>query len=263
MSRIDIHTHAFHPKIADKVLNQLEQHYSITPVGTARIDDLLARERAAGIDRFVVLCAATAPAQVVPANNWTISLQEQHPEVIAFGTLHPDYEDWEAELDRLYEAGIKGLKFHPEFQGFWLDDPRLLPIVEAAQNRFAFIFHVGDRLPPKQNPSCPYKMAAIAKNFPKARILAAHMGGHRHWAAALEVLAGKNIWFDTSSTLPYIQDKLLCDIWRCHPRERICFGSDYPLFDPGEDMDLLRKRLHLSSTDLEELLHNGERLLAA
>ena len=74
---IDIHTHAYHPKIADKVLAQLEGHYGIKPVGTGQIDDLIARAKSAGLDRVVVHNAATSAAQVVPANNWAIRIHRE------------------------------------------------------------------------------------------------------------------------------------------------------------------------------------------
>ena len=32
---LDVHTHAFHPKIASKVITKLEDHYGIEPVGNA------------------------------------------------------------------------------------------------------------------------------------------------------------------------------------------------------------------------------------
>lgn len=261
MPRIDIHTHVLHDKIADKALAHLFQHYGITPVGTARLEDLLPRERAAGIERMVVLCAATTPAQVLPANNWVLSLREQHPEIIPFGTLHPEFTAWEAELERLRKAGVKGLKFHPEFQGFRLDDPGLMPLIEAAQDHFAFMFHVGDRLPPRENPSCPYQMAALAKNFPKARMVAAHMGGYLHWPAALEVLAGSNVYFDTSSTLAFIEDDLLKALFHRHPWERILFGSDYPMFDPGGEIRELQRRMKFSEKEIEELQTHAEAFL--
>ncbi len=257
MRGIDVHTHALHPKIADKVLAQLQGHYGITPVGTGLVEDLLQRERAAGIGHVIVLCAATAPPQVIPANNWVISLQEKHPEVRGFGTLHPAYDNWEQELERLHAAGIRGLKFHPEFQNFRLDAPELLPIIEAAQERFAFMIHVGDRLPPEQNPSCPYKLARIVEQFPRARIVAAHLGGYLHWPAALEALIGKEVYIDTSSSVPFLDDATLQRIWRTHPREYVLFGSDYPLFDPGQTLAELRSRLRLSDREVEELLDNG------
>lgn len=255
---IDIHTHAYHPKIADKVVAQLEDHYGIHAVGTARLDDLLARAKRAGLDKVAVHNAATTPAQVIPANNWAIRIQRDYPEqVIAFGTLHRDYADFEQELDRLEQAGIQGIKFHADFQGFRLDDPKLGPIYEAMSGRFVLMLHVGDKLPPEQNNSSPDKVAAILRDFPDLTVIAAHMGGLYQWNFVVEQLVGKNVYIDTSSTLPFIDDDTLRRIFAGHPRERILFGSDYPLFDPGEEIIRLRQRLSLGDADMEQLLSTG------
>ncbi|NMC48461.1 MAG: amidohydrolase family protein [Desulfovibrio sp.] len=250
----DIHTHAYHPKIAHKVIAQLENHYGIPPVGTGRIEDLLAKAEAGGIDRVVVHSAATSPAQVIPANNWAIGLERDHPRVRAFGTLHPDYPDNEAELSRLEAAGIVGIKLHADFQGFRLDDRRLWPIFEMLSGRFTVMLHVGDVLPPEKNNSCPKKVAAIHRDFPELTIIAAHMGGYQHWKWALEHLIGRDVYIDTSSTLEFIDDATLEAIYRRHPRERILFGSDYPLFDPGVERIRLRERLGLTDADMEMAL---------
>lgn len=257
---IDIHTHAYHPKIADKVLAQLEGHYGIKPVGTGQIDDLIARAKRAGLDRVVVHNAATAAAQVVPANNWAIHIHREYPEVLAFGTLHPEYPEFERELDRLERNGIHGIKFHADFQGFRLDDQRLWPLFEALSGRFTVMLHVGDRLPPEQNNSCPAKVAAILRDFPGLTVIAAHMGGYLHWQYALEHLIGKDVYIDTSSSLAFIDDDTLQRIFSGHPRDRILFGSDYPLFDPGEEIGMLRRRLSLRDAELETLLATGATL---
>jgi uncharacterized protein len=257
---IDIHTHAYHPKIADKVLIQLEDHYGLHPVGTGQLDDLLARAKRAGLDRVVVHNAATAPAQVVPANNWAIRIHRENPEVLSFGTLHTDYPDFERELDRLWRSGIQGIKFHADFQGFRLDDRKLWPIFEALSGRFVVMLHVGDRLPPEENNSCPAKVAAILRDFPNLTVIAAHMGGYLHWKYAVEHLVGKNVYIDTSSTLPFIDDDTLSRIWNGHPHDRILFGSDYPIFDPSEEIVLLRKRLSLRDSELEQILSTGSSL---
>lgn len=254
---IDIHTHAYHPKIADKVLAQLDDHYGIHPVGTGQLDDLLARAKRAGLDRVVVLNAATAPAQVVPANNWAIRIHREYPEVVAFGTLHPDYPDFERELERLWRSGIKGIKFHPDFQGFRLDDHRLWPIFEALSGRFTLMLHVGDRLPPEENNSSPDKVAAIVRDFPNLTVIAAHLGGYLHWQYVIEHLLGKDVYIDTSSSLFCIDDDTLHRIFSGHPRDRILFGSDYPLFDPGDEIVALRRRLSLRDAELEQLLSTG------
>lgn len=255
MHLYDVHTHAFHPKIADKVLEQLNGHYGITPIGNGTAEDLAIRIDHAGLDRFVVHTAATAPDQVIPANNWAIDLKKRFEQAIPFGSVHPEYEGWEKQLDRLESHGIKGLKLHPEFQGFWLDDTALDPIFEAATGRFAVMVHIGDKPAPKDNPSCPMKLLRIREKFPDLTLIGAHMGGYLHWEWALACgLIGSDIYIDTSSSLPYMNDETLAKIMRTHPRERILFGSDYPLFDPGQEMELLKDRAKLTSKELDEIL---------
>ncbi len=260
--RIDIHTHAFHEKIADKVLAQLEGHYGIHPVGNGTVADLLARAKRAGLDKVVVHNAATDEAQVIPANNWAMGIQKNNPEIISFGTIHIDFPDPEKELARLLRNGIRGLKIHCDFQGFFMDDPRFVEMLELAVRDFIIMFHVGDVLPPEKNPSCPLKFAKLMRHFPDARFIAAHMGGYQHWKWALESVVGTPAYIDTSSTLDYIDDATLKAIWNGHPRERILFGSDYPLFDPADEAVKLQKRLHLSDSRLDETMRNGGRLLA-
>ncbi|WP_029893812.1 amidohydrolase family protein [Desulfohalovibrio reitneri] len=260
---LDVHTHAFHPKIAHKVLAQLNGHYGIEPMGDGTPDDLLTRLRAAGLDGAVVHTAATDPSQVIPANAWSRELSAAHPELICFGAMHPDFPDPATEFDRLAEAGVRGLKFHADFQGFRLDDPRLYRLLELAGDRFVVMFHVGDTLPPGENPSCPYTMRDLVRAFPDTPMIAAHLGGYLHWPHAAEVLAGERVYLDTSSSLDFIEDAVLRDIFRRHPRERILFGSDYPLFDPAREADKLCRRLGLSSAGLEEMQAAASALLAA
>lgn len=259
--RTDVHSHAFHPKIAAKVLTQLQAHYGIAPVGRGTVDDLLARARTAGIQRVVVHTAATDASQVIPANSWAMELQRRHPEALGFGTMHPAFQEVDAELDRLQRHGIRGLKIHADFQGFRLDDAGLRHILAVAADRFVLMVHVGDRLPPEQNPSCPRKFLALQQAFPRTAMIAAHLGGYLHWHAALDHLIGQEVWLDTSSSLPFLDDATLAAIWRRHPRERILFGSDYPLFDPGAELARLSQRLRLRDADLEALLTNANHLL--
>jgi predicted TIM-barrel fold metal-dependent hydrolase len=259
---IDVHTHAFHPKIAGKVLHQLEGHYAIPPVGDGHVDDLLARLDRAHLDSAVVLTAATTPAQVIPANNWSLSIKRDHPRLIPFGTIHPGFEGMEKELDRLESSGIRGLKFHPDFQGYRLDDPALYDIMEMVGDRFVCLFHVGDTLPPDDNPSCPRKLAELRKVFPAPVMIAAHMGGYLHWEYALEHLAATDVLVDSSSTLDFVDDGLLLRLYRAFGSRRILFGSDYPLFDPAAEMERLQRRLHLSPCEFEAILTNAAAILA-
>jgi len=256
----DTHTHVFHPKIAEKAINQLHTHYGIHPQGSGVLADLLARADNAGIGRVVVHTAATDPSQVIPANNWAMDMERQSKRVTAFGTLHPDYAEPEKELARLRAAGIKGLKFHPDFQGFFLDDPKFYRLMEIIGNEFTLMIHVGDTLPPDKNPSCPIKMAKLRRAFPGPRIIAAHLGGYSHWRCVVENLAGMDVFFDTSSSLSFIDDATLRELIAKHPADQLLFGSDYPLFDPADEIALVERRVVPLGVRLDDLLTAGTKL---
>lgn len=260
MCLFDVHAHIMHPKIAARAIEQLENHYRITPVGNGHAEDLLHRMQPAGINRAVVHTAATVPAQVVPANNWAMEVKNSYEELIPFGTIHPGYAKWENELNRLEKNGIPGIKLHPDFQGIWLDDPGLYPLLEAVQGRFTVMVHVGDDLPPDKNPSCPRKLAGIMDRFPKLTIIAAHLGGYRQWGLALEEIVGRDLYLDTSSSLPFIKPDLLKRIVDGHSRDRLLFGSDYPLFDPAREWKRLNSCPAFSSELIEHMQKNAERL---
>ena len=171
----------------------------------------------------------------------------------------------EKELARLKAAGIRGIKLHPDFQSFWLDDPRLLPIFETAQKDFVFEIHIGDKTTPDKNPSCPYKLASIMRQFPDMRVIAAHFGGYRMWSHALDVFAGskfENLWFDTSSTTPFATPELAHRLLNTFPRERILFGTDWPLYDPVEELERLQTLGGLSDSEMEVIMSNASALLA-
>lgn len=259
--RIDIHTHAFHPKIAAKAVQHLNEAYDLHCEGDGTVDHLLQCEKAAGVERCVVLCAATTPAQVIPANNYARDLQRQHPEIIAFGTLHPAYTRWEEELDNMEASGLRGIKLHPDFQGFRLDDPRLLPIFEAAQGRFIFEIHIGSAQPAPEAPSCPFKLAHIAQTFPGLTLIAAHFGGYLMWDLAIDALCGMdNVWFDTSSSSPFVPPALMRRLMDAHPLERLLFGSDWPLYDPLVEQQRLQRVAGLSDNALERILTNATQI---
>ncbi len=259
LPRFDIHTHIFHPKISSKVVCQLESHYHIPPIGNGEYQNLQPGLQQAGINWCCAHSAATAADQVIPANRWAASLKSQ-PGIIPFGTMHPGYGKMTDELTFLADHKVPGIKLHPDFQGFRLDDPDLLPLFAAMEGTFTLMVHIGDELPPQQNPSCPWKIATIKRRFPKLQIIAAHFGGYRHWQYVIAAMSGLDIYLDTSSSLFTIPQNLLEQIWQNFPRQRFLFGSDYPLFDPGAELQRLQYRLRLSDSELESMLTNANAL---
>lgn len=263
---IDCHAHAFAEKIADKAVQQLIDYYKIQTINGGRLSDLINVAKQGRLDAFILLVAATKPEQVKPANDWILKIASQSqaeleqltgikpvPRIIPFGTYHPDDPNWLTEVQRLKTAGIKGIKLHPEFQGIDLADARLNPFFEEISADFILMIHVGDPKVSPANLSTPRKVASILKNSPQLKIIAAHLGGYCFWDEVLEELAGKELYLDTSSALPYIQPEILKKILTKHSHTKILFGSDYPLNTPLKELELLDRIPYLSTTSKERI----------
>ena len=226
MKYIDMHSHIFPPGVAEKVIHALETYYGSRWVGTGELDDLLRNLRRARISRCVIFSSATKPSQVIPINNFLSRLQSQYPELLlAFGTLHPDFPDCRAEIARMRELGLHGLKFHPDFQQFNIDDPRMDGIYEAVGDSMPLLFHVGDC---RTQYSKPERLLRVHRKFPSLKLIAAHMGGYSEWDRAWNSLIGQEIWLDISSTIKFIGPEEVRRMVEAHGADRVLFASDYP-----------------------------------
>jgi predicted TIM-barrel fold metal-dependent hydrolase len=84
-------------------------------------------------------------------------------------------------------------------------------------------------------------------------MIAAHMGGLYFWDEVLDTLAGKDLYLDTSSALPFMQPKILKQIIAKHDPSKILFGSDYPLNTPQKELELLEQIPWLSTAAKERI----------
>ena len=109
--------------------------------------------------------------------------QEKSPDTFEVFLRGIVVDSEEAERKMLKEAGIKGVKFHPEYQGFFVDDEKIFPIYETLfKEDFIIIFHAGVDLGFKEPYHCtPSRLKKVLDTFPGCMIIAAHMGGYRYW----------------------------------------------------------------------------------
>ena len=259
MKYLDVHSHIFPDKIAPKVVQFLTEYYHFPWQGTGVLSDLTASLDEAGIDRTVIFSSATKPAQVETINRYIAGICAAQPDrFIGFGTMHREYRDYRAEIGRMRELGLKGLKFHPDFQDFDIDDPAMMKIYEAAGPEMVLLFHVGD---PKCEHSAPERLARVLDALPGLRIIAAHMGGYSVWERARASLIGRDVWLDTSSCLPHLDVGEMARLAREHGLDKVLFASDYPAVHHARAIaDVLA--LGLSQEEQEMVFHrNAEALL--
>jgi hypothetical protein len=253
---IDAHTHIFPDHQAASVLQATARMFNVPTYGTATAADLLARMDACGIDYSAIHMVAPVPSLVRDTNTWLIKLRQDR--FIKFGTLHPHFKQFPEEIERLKDAGVRGIKFQPDVQQFTPDD-RLLtyPVYEAlCRHNMTVMFHVGgEPLPSPDNRSRPEMISAIARDFPELRIIGAHLGGLNMWEQVYDQLAGMaNVYMETSLSYSFISPGLALNIIKKHGHKKIFFGTDYPFAPVGKSLAAARAVPFLSAADKEDIL---------
>ena len=259
MKVIDMHTHIFPDKAARKATLATADYFNLPepPNHYGSVAELVSTLDAAGIDYAMVFSAATTAHQVEHINRYILEEAESQPKFIPCGTLHAEYENYKEELRWLREHGVHGIKLHPEFQHFVLDDARLFPMLQEMERTDMFLIaHMGD---PRVNVSGPTRMEPIARTFPKLRCIAAHLGNWGDWdIEKIRPLAKlPNIYTDISSSFNYTSDHdALYAILREYDPTHVFFGSDYPIWCPRKELERA-KRLKLPEEFLEDILFNN------
>lgn len=251
---IDFHAHIYPAKIAEKASDTIGQFYNIQMKYKGSPESLLESGSQIGVDRYIVHSTATAPHQVESINNYIIGEVAAHPEFIGFGTIHPEYENYENELIRIYSAGLMGIKLHPDFQKFPIDLREMDDIYEViAGLKMPILVHAGDY---RYDYSGPQRIAHVLEKHPTLKVVAAHFGGYTQWAESEKYLVGKNVWFDTSSSLWKLTPDEAMRMIRNHGVEKMLFGVDYPMWDHKEELERFNQ-LPLTQEEREAILYKN------
>lgn len=247
---IDFHTHIFPDALAARAIPMLAERSGFVPQTDGTVSGLLASMREAGIGKSVALSIATNAHQNKKVNDFVLSLQDDR--LIPFGSVH--YEaDWQYELDRLADGGIKGIKLHPDYQGFFIDDPAMCPIYEYILKKdMILLFHAGqdDGLP---NPihASPDRTARVLGMFTGEKVVLAHLGGFRQWDEVEQYLLGRDIYLDLSCTTPFMDSSRLTRLLRGHDSNKLLFATDCPWGNQKNDVAAI------SALDLEPHVKQG------
>ncbi len=251
---IDVHTHVFPEKIAMRAVANVGDYYSINMGENGTLDGLM--KSAMELDAsFVVSNAALKVENVRHGNDFLFECAKANPDkVFPLGSVHQDMNISEicTELEYIKENGGRGLKLHPDFQHFKIEDPKMFPIYEGAQSlRLPILFHVGDE---NTLNSTPKAVRFIADKYPDLEIIAAHMGGYMAWDEAEEYLVGSRVYMDTSDSLLVLPEERVFRMINNHGADRIMFGSDFPLkgtYNAYVEFD----SLPLTSEQKEQIYH--------
>ena len=226
MTIIDTHAHIYPDAIARKAAQSIGEFYEIPMQLSGTLSELLERGGQAGVGRFLVHSVAVTPSRVVSVNDYLMRTAAEHPDrLIGFGTLHPDFEDVPGELRRIRAGGLRGVKLHPDFQKFRLDDENAISMFrEMAALGLPTLIHTGDSRYPYSEPR---RMARVLDAVPDLKAICAHLGGWSVWEDAWKALAGRpNVWVDTSSSLYALAPEKAAEVIRHYGADRVFFGTD-------------------------------------
>lgn len=235
---LDIHTHIWPEKVVHKAKDHLEEVFKIKLAVVPTPENLLRFMDKNKIDISVVNSVASRPDQVASINNWLFGLKNDRFKV--FAAFHHEYSNWEDELKRIKD-NASGIKLQPEFQNFYVDDEKIFPAYEKiSELGLPILFHCGYELSGTMLlRSGPDRMLKVHKKFPKLKIIAAHWGGFRLWDDVEKYLIGQDIWLDTSFTFGHLEKDRFLAMLAKHPRDKVLFGTDFPLVDQKQDIDYL------------------------
>lgn len=250
---IDFHTHAFPDRVAEKAIPKLASIGGIECFGDGTVSSLISRMDKWNIDRAVVLNIATNPKQQTNVNNFAIEVNSTSDRLYALGSLNPYSENIADEARRLADAGIRGIKIHPDYMGVVVDDEKFDPVYKACiENDLFVITHAGwDFISPDFIHCTPERILNILKKYPSLTFIAAHMGGCKLWDEAERTLIGKNLYIETSLFPMMSADKAQCArMLKNHDPEKILFGSDFPWYRMDYEYE------YIDSLDISDVLKN-------
>ena len=241
--RVDVHTHVWPERIAGAVVDYMERSMGFQAHFQGTVDAIKDHMRDSGVDVSIVLGVTGRADQVRRANDWLISIASDM--LVPFGSIHPGLEDKAAEVRRLREAGVKGIKLHPVLNSFYADDPQMFPVYEEMGESMVLEIHSG-RLPytGPADPlyAAPERIMNLVRQFPKLKVIALHLGGFYMLDEAERELIGKgNLLIDTTwpPSLREVAQETLTTIVNKHGADKVCFGTDFPLAHQGIDSDYI------------------------
>lgn len=253
MFAIDCHDHIYIKRLAPKAVQSVGEFYQVKMACSGVSDELVEIAGSSPVKRFVVNAVAPGPSSVKRLNDFMAKEKDAHPEFTALGTLHPDMEDVRSETDRIISLGLKGIKLHPDSQGFEMDCPEAMRIYEAAEGRLPVLMHCGDY---RYDSSHPRRLVNILKAFPGLTVVAAHLGGWSIFEEAVPYMKELDCYMDISSTMPFIGGEKTLEYIRMYSADRLLFGSDFPMWSPVSEFDAFM-RLELSEEEQRKILYKN------
>ncbi|PKL90539.1 MAG: hypothetical protein CVV21_12105 [Candidatus Goldiibacteriota bacterium HGW-Goldbacteria-1] len=259
MRIIDTHTHFFTDDRSPSDKEYLKSEGLILEGNDGELEGLKKFMKADGISVSVNAPIALSHQACLKVNRMMIEFNKKQKNVICLGTMHPSMGKLVfEEAQFLAESGIKGVKMHPQIQGFYPDDNNMKDIYEACEkNGLYMLQHAGagaeadfDR---EKIKGIPERFKNVIDTYPGLKLVIAHMGGLNMWGDAMKYLCGKNVLFDTAYCT-VMEEELLTEVVKAHGADKILFGSDFPWVRASEITEKLTLCIN-NEEDRKKIFH--------
>jgi hypothetical protein len=246
---IDVHTHAWKSalKVDDSLTDSQEamgRYFRYAPQHQT-VPEMAGMYRKLKMAFVVFTVDGEKGASRKITNEEIAELAHKNSDVaIPFASINPHRgADGVREARRLIkDFGVKGFKFHPSVQDFMPNDRLAYPLYEAiAEAKLPALFHTGQTGVGAGTPggggirlkySNPMLLDDVAADFPGMPIILAHPSFP--WQEeALSVATHKpQVYIDLSGWSPKYFPPILVQYANTLLKDKILFGSDYPVIDP-------------------------------
>ena len=209
------------------------------------VDDVAAyyRERNMAAVVFTVDAETVTGRAAVPNEEIAEAARANADVLIPFASVDPHRPNAAEEARRLVrDHGVRGFKFHPNVQAFFPNDRTFYPLYEViAEAGVPALFHtghsgIGAGLPGgggiRLKYSNPMYVDDVAVDFPEFRIVLAHPSFPWQDEALSVALHKQQVYIDLSGWSPKYFPEQLVRYANTLLRDRVLFGSDYPMITP-------------------------------
>lgn len=259
---IDFHAHAFPDALAARAISHLEGEGNIKAFLDGTLAALLGSMAASEIECAVVCSIATKPEQFAPILNWSRQIASR--KIVPLPSIHPRGPDPVGKARLVAQAGLPGIKLHPYYQDFQLDDPSLFHFFRVLEHMgLLVVCHTGfDMAFPRDRKADPARIVRLLDKVPNLKLVSTHTGAWEDWDEVERHLLGKPVYMEISMSLENLGRERAREMLMAHPEDRILFGTDSPWSSQAETLRLVRA-LDLGPQRERLMLHDTAQALLA
>ena len=233
---INSHCHIYPEKIADKAVLGIRDFYDLDMSLNGKLDDLIRDGSEVGVTHYLVHSVATTPKQVKSINEFIAQSVNTHPDLFT------------------------GVKLHPDFQQFAMNEDRAFRIGEVVSKAdVPMLVHCGDF---RYNYSNPEQIKPFLEKFPDIKFIGAHFAGWSMWEEATHQLSDfENLYVDLSSSLYALSPETALELIHAYGADKVLWGTDYPMWESVSEMEYFNK-IDLTDEERQQILYeNAAKLL--